>query len=370
MKTNITSYLSLWYTLFVSSLIIIVYLVTVQLTEALSFSSSGVVYFNHSNAEISWEPSRGPVSHYLLQITDTQFLSVKNSRSTIKTVKEIKCDKPSFDIPCVNNHSYQVSVKAVSFNGFSSEFSPTSILFISDQSKPEIFPDPLPSPKVLRSPDITISGRYTEPNLDWIRINGSSVSHDPLEQTFFGEVKLEPGMNTISIEALDLAGNSSKKDLEVVYLPRYTPFLATKEKLHPFAIDYNGDTTIDLLLGTGDGKIALFLNHGDNENPLFSDFSFITSGTDGKIIDIGERAVPCMADLNHDGLNDLLVGCSEGYLYYSENQGSSEQPLFTPIALMEDSMRQAIRVDGNCNPIVVDWNGNGINDILLGSGNG
>ena len=137
---KITSDLSLWHTLFSSSVIIIIYLVTVQLTEALSYSSSEVVYFNQPHAEITWEPSRGSVSHYLLRITDTHFLSMENARSTIKTVKEIKCTKPSFDISCADNHSYQVSVKAVSFMGFSSEFSPPSILFIADQKKPAIFP--------------------------------------------------------------------------------------------------------------------------------------------------------------------------------------------------------------------------------------
>ena len=369
---KITSYLSLWHTLFLSSLVIIVYLVTVQLTEALSYSSSGVVYFNQPNAEITWEPSRGPLSHYLLRITDTHFISKKNAKSTIKTVKEIKCAKPSLDISCADNHSYQVSVKAVSVMGVSSEFSPPSILFIADQRKPEIFPDPLPSPQNRRSPYITIKGRYTEPNLDWIRINGSSISHEPLEQTFSGEVKLEPGMNKISIVAKDLAGNHSSTDLEVVYRPHNnaSSFLATKENFHPFAIDYNGDGTTDLLIGTGDGKVALYVNRGNNADPLISDYSFLTTEVDGEIIDIGERAVPCMADLNGDGLNDLLIGSGEGSLYFSENQGSIKQPLFSSIGLLEDNLQQTISVDGKCNPIVADWDGNGTNDILLGSVNG
>jgi hypothetical protein len=367
---KITSYLSLWHTLFLSSVIIIIYLVTVQLTEALSFSPAEVVYFNQPNAEITWEPSRGPVSHYLLRITDTQFLSMKNARSTIKTVKEIKCTKNLFNLSCVNSHSYQVSVKAVSFMGFSSGFSPPSVLFIADQRKPEIFPDPLPSPQDLSSPDIIITGRYREPNLDCIKINGSSVSHNPQQQIFSGQAKLEPGMNTISIVACDLAGNSSRKDLEVVYVPEDATLVTKKKNLHPFATDCNGDDAIDLLLGTDDGKIALFINQGDNENPLFYDYSFLTSGTDGEIIDIGEGAVPFMADVNRDGLNDLLVGNEEGYLYYSENHGSSEEPRFTTIKLLKDTWNQTIRVDGKCNPLVVDWDGDGLNDILLGSGNG
>jgi hypothetical protein len=367
---KITSYLSLWHTLFLSSVIIIIYLVTVQLTEALSFSSAKVVYFNQPNAEITWKPSRGPVSHYLLRITDTQFLSMKNARSTIKTVKEIQCNKPLFDISCADNHSYQVSVKAVSYNGLSSEFSPPSVLFIADQGKPEIFPDSLPSSEILRSPEITIAGRYSEPNLDYIRINGSSASHDPLKQTFSGKAKLKSGVNTISIVARDLAGNSSRKDLEVVFSAKHTSLASTKENFHPFAIDCNGDDTIDLLLGTFDGKIAFYVNHGNNENPHFWDYSYLRSGTDGAIIDIGEGAVPCVADLNNDGLNDLLVGNDEGYLYYSENQGSREHPLFTTIKLLEDTMNRTIKVEGKCNPFVVDWDGDGLNDILLGSGNG
>lgn len=368
---KISSYLSLWHTLFLGSILIIIYLVTVQLTEAISFSSAGVVYFNQPNAEISWEPSRGPVSHYLLRITDTHFLSMNDGRSRITTVKEIKCNKPSFDISCANNHSYQVSVKAVSFRGFSSEFSPPSILFISDQSKPEIFPDPLPSPLDLRSPDITVSGGYRELNLDSIQINGFSVAIDRVKQTFSGEVKLEPGRNTIAIVAIDLAGNSSSRELEVFYMPNDNPsFLAANESIHPFATDYNGDDIIDLLIGAPDGKIALYVNRGNNENPLFSVYTPLTSGPDGEIIDVGERAVPCMADLNGDGLNDLLVGSGEGYLYYSKNEGSSEHPLLSQIERLEDIMHQPIKVAHNCKPAVVDWDENGINDILLGSANG
>jgi hypothetical protein len=201
-------------------------------------------------------------------------------------------------------------------------------------------------------------------------VNGSSVSHDPLAQTFFDEVKLDPGMNSISIVARDLAGNSSRKDLEIVYVPQDISFLATKENIHPFATDYNGDNTIDLLLGTDDGKIALYINRGNNENPSFFDYSLLSSGSDKEIIDIGERAFPCMADLNGDGLHDLLVGSGEGYVYYGKNQGTSEHPLFSQIELLEDIMHRPIKVDSNCKPAVVDWDGNGKNDILLGNAHG
>ena len=340
---------------------------TTHISEALSFSST-VTYFKQKSAEISWSPSQGSVSYYVLKITDTNYIS-QNSNSVVTTVKEVQSRSPYYQLTCKNNHSYQVSVKAVSYSGFSSEFSAPSILFICDQERPEVLLDPLPSPSYLTSPKISITGSYREINLDSILINGFSASINPFTRTFSTNSTLTPGSNQFILIAADLAGNTSKKVFEINYIPSNTALSDSKVKQHPYAFDYNNDGKMDLLSGTEEGQVSILMNNGSNDAPLLSEFR-ILKAIDGNEIDIGSRAVPCMADMNGDGVIDLLLGSGEGYLYYCENLGSTGEPLFAPPLALEDVMSMPVAVEHNSTPCVVDWDGDSKNDILLGSGDG
>ncbi len=323
---KINSYFSLWHTLLFFSFSIMGYLVTTHISEAMSFSSA-VTYFKQSSADISWSPSRGTVGYYVLKITDTNYLSQESNRSVLTTVTEVQSISPFYQLACKNNHSYQVSVKAVSYNGFSSEFSAPSILFICDQQRPEVLLDPLPSLTNLTSPNISITGSYKELNLDSITINGFSATVNPFTRTFSRSISLTPGTNRIALVAKDLAGNISRTEFEINYSPASTAFLDSKGKHHPFAFDYNNDGKMDLLLGTEEGQVAVLMNKGLQDAPLLSGLRILRA-TDGNEIDIGSRAVPFMADLNDDGLMDLLLGSGDGYVYYCNESGESrESPL-------------------------------------------
>ncbi len=369
MMRNINSYFSIWHSLLFVSISILAYLVTTHISEALSFSST-VTYFKQKSAEISWSPSRGSVSHYVLKITDTNYLSPNSSNiSVLTTVKELQCTAPYYQLTCKNNHSYQVSVKAVSYNGFSSPFSAPSTLFICDQERPEILLDPLPSPGNLASPNISITGSYRELNLDSILINGVSASIDPFTRTFSTNSRLTKGINQFVLIAKDLAGNTSREEFEINYSSAGTAQFDSKVKQHPYAFDYNNDGQMDILLGTEEGQISVLMNNGTSDAPLFSEFRTLRA-MDGNEIDIGSRAVPCVADLNDDGLMDLLLGSGEGPVYYCMNRGSKSEPLFASPVALEDVISMPIAVSRNSTPCVIDWDGDSKNDILLGSGSG
>ncbi len=136
----------------------------------------------------------------------------------------------------------------------------------------------------------------------------------------------------------------------------------------PFVVDYDLDGKKDLLLGTKEGKIALFTNTGTDNSPTFSDYQFLKA--EGKDIDVGTHAAPFIVDYNNDGTNDLLVGNGEGSLLYYANQGNTAQPVFSSPTMLEDSEGSTIEVDSYCTPCVVDWNEDNLKDILLGSGSG
>ncbi len=448
----IDNYFSLWHSLLAVSLIIMVYLITIHLNEALSCSSMAK-YFNQENAHISWPHSKGAVDHYLLEITDTRFLSGTTNKNGLTTVKHISTKLPSCKIRCEHNHSYSVRVKAVSPSGSSSAYSEESVLFICDIKEPEITPTPLPSPEKVRSSTYSVTGSFEEPNLSSITINGKTASINTVDKSFEANVKLELGENSLDILAKDLAGNTTLKTLSLNYAPltifslpadakiywngnyaypgiysgntpksynqavegkqivrltypgfndhygiidfsdlskdtytiSLTPFLKIdlsriisiksdgKEidmgtYSHPFVVDYNLDGKKDLLIGTYEGKIAIFTNKGTDKTPQFSGYSFLKEK--GKDIDVGSHAAPFMVDYNNDGVSDLLVGNREGYLIYYENKGSNHNPLFTSPIVLKDANGSDISVESYSTPSVLDWNHDNKKDIVLGSGSG
>jgi len=137
---------------------------------------------------------------------------------------------------------------------------------------------------------------------------------------------------------------------------------------YPFVVDYDMNGKKDLLTGTKEGKVALFSNTGKENTPDFSEYHFLKAG--GKDIDVGTHAAPFVVDYNNDGVKDLLVGNGEGALVYYSNQGSNALPVFSSPIALKDAEGLAIAVDSYYTPCVVDWNGDGKKDLLVGDGEG
>ena len=103
----------------------------------------------------------------------------------------------------------------------------------------------------------------------------------------------------------------------------------------PFFTDVNNDGVDDLLVSpfdpdpmasVGMESVWLYLNHGTNENP---DFQLYTkSFLQETMIDVGKGAYPKFMDWDADGLLDLLVGDINGRITVFRNVGSAYQPAF------------------------------------------
>ncbi|MFH1287386.1 MAG: FG-GAP-like repeat-containing protein, partial [bacterium] len=149
----------------------------------------------------------------------------------------------------------------------------------------------------------------------------------------------------------------------------------------PFVVDWNNDNKKDFIAGSLDGNIYLYINVGEDNNPLFNDTTGIIQGkpiiANGNNINVGNDSSPFVADWNDDHMKDLLIGAGDGNIYLYLNTGMDESPQFNNTA--EITQGRAIKahegidlnVGSYAKPFVVDWkNNDGIEDLIVGSGDG
>jgi len=385
---------SFWHGLRTLALIIIAYLTLVNISEVLSYPSMAL-YFNQEHAQISWRPSRGEVDHYLLEITDARFLSDTTGKSALTSVKHVKSKAPFFQLKCEHNHSYMVRIKAVSPSGASSAYSEESTLFICDRRKPHLNPSALPSPGKVRSSTFSIVGKFEEPNLSSIIINGHTASINPADKSFRSSVTLDAGENRIDILAQDLAGNSTTKSLSLNYAPLTIVSFPTKAKLYwngnyAYPGIYSGTTPQSYNQAAVEKQVIRLSFPGFNDYFGIIDFSDMAKDTytiflqpfspinftqttslmaQGKELEVGTHSRPFVVDYNLDGKKDLLLGTKEGTLALFTNMGSDGAPVFSKYQLLKAEGKD-IDVGTFASPFVVDYNNDGAYDLLVGNGDG
>ncbi len=450
---SILRYFPVWRDLLFLSFVIIAYLVITVIIGALPRYAETVQYTNQDLVRTVWQPPAGAVDHYALEIRDTRFFPGSGGTGGITMVKQATSPGPEYQLKCEHNHSYKLSVAAVSPAGVSSPLSPQSNLLICDQQQPRIEIEPLPSPAKTRFASVTIRGTFEEPNLKFLKLNNDDASISSANGIFSARAHLVPGRNRLTLVAEDLAGNTATQALELDYAPVKIVSLPTDAKIYwngnyaylgiysgntpqlfnqaipgkqvlrltypgfadhyrvidfsrlttdiyaitltpfagiafsqvrqltandqpisvgqgacPFVVDYDLDGGKDLLVGNKDGTIALFTNTGTDDNPAFGDHRLLTANDE--VISVGSNAAPFVLDYNNDGAQDLLAGTGEGYLIAFTNRGSNAMPVYRASAVVRDAAGEEINVGSYCMPQVVDWNGDNKKDLLAGSGEG
>ena len=135
----------------------------------------------------------------------------------------------------------------------------------------------------------------------------------------------------------------------------------------PHVMDWNNDGKKDLIVGESLGYVILLINTGTDPAPAFASSAFIKDG--GTTLDVGDVTSPTVLDLNGDGKKDLLVGEKQGNLNYYENVGTDANPVFSGKILLKTDGK-IFDCSWYSRPSIVDWENDGVLDILCGTSNG
>jgi hypothetical protein len=162
----------------------------------------------------------------------------------------------------------------------------------------------------------------------------------------------------------------------------------------PVSVDWDGDGDEDLVCGNTSGNIGWFENLDGGNPPKWSRVKLLEAG--GEIIHLqagpnGSIQGPAeakwgystlsVADWDHDGDSDLVVNSIWGKVIWYENTGTSREPkLAASQAVMVEWSEGASswpawnwwKPQGNelvtqwrTTPLVVDWNKDGLNDLVM-----
>ena len=136
--------------------------------------------------------------------------------------------------------------------------------------------------------------------------------------------------------------------------------------IKPTAFDWNRDGFPDILAGDEDGKVSFIKNTGKIVNgvPQFLPPRFFQQ--EAKYVDFGALAAPRVFDWDGDGKADLIVS-SKPAVDWMRNEGTQDGNWILRYMGRVVSRTLMGHTDG---PTVADWNHDGIPDLLVGTETG
>ncbi|MCG8334580.1 MAG: FG-GAP-like repeat-containing protein [Proteobacteria bacterium] len=130
----------------------------------------------------------------------------------------------------------------------------------------------------------------------------------------------------------------------------------------PALVDIDHDGDFDLFIGSQQGNIWFFENQGNN---LVPEFKLVTPRYSN--IEPGQNSVPIFADVNLKRKYDLLVGTVDGKVWLYMNEGTRIKADFLrypPELVVEFGL------ETHASPALFDWDLDGDLDLVVGQKNG
>lgn len=153
------------------------------------------------------------------------------------------------------------------------------------------------------------------------------------------------------------------------------------EMINPTAVDWDKDGDVDLVVGDEDGRVALVENTGKVKNHMPIFLSPVYFQQRAELVKFGALVTPFSVDWDADGDQDLICGNTAGYVGFIENIDGGNPPKWNKSVYLK-AEGEVIRImAGDSGSIqgpaekkwgyttlsVVDWDGDGLLDIIINS---
>lgn len=178
---------------------------------------------------------------------------------------------------------------------------------------------------------------------------GTAYAMDDYESAYSSGTHVVAGEEWLSLARIENAGS---------YFVDYEEYT---QRAYPDVVDLDGDGLLDIICGSSDGKLYFYKGEGFH-GPFKTGYREYLTDSRGRPLLVESYSAPVAADVNGDGVLDLISGCADGKLYWFLGNGDLT---FEYQGLLNNCL-----MPGQSLPAVGDLNGDGKRDLIVGSSGG